>query len=30
LPAVPRFVAGKGITTVGKYIVHVDDYRTVR
>ena len=30
LPAVPRVVAGRGITTVGRYDVHVDDYRTVR
>ena len=27
IPAVPSVLAGKGITTVGKYIVHVDDYR---
>lgn len=27
LPAVPSVVAGRGITTVGKYLVHVDDYR---
>lgn len=30
IPAVPDVLAGKGITTVGKYLVHVDDYRTVR
>lgn len=30
LPAVPRVVAGRGITTVGRYDVHVDDYRTVQ
>lgn len=29
IPAVPRVLAGKGITTVGEYVVHVDDYRTV-
>jgi Flp pilus assembly protein TadG len=29
MPAVPRVVAGKGITVVGKYVVHIDDYRTV-
>lgn len=29
IPAVPRALAGKGITTVGKYVVHVDDYRAV-
>lgn len=27
IPAVPRFLTGKGITTVGSYIVHIDDYR---
>jgi hypothetical protein len=30
LPAVPSVLAGRGITTVGRYVVHVDDYRTVR
>ncbi len=30
LPAVPRVVAGRGITTVGRYDVHIDDYRTVQ
>ena len=30
LPAVPRFVSGKTITSVGMYIVHVDDYRASR
>jgi Flp pilus assembly protein TadG len=29
VPGVPRVVAGKGITTVGEYVVHVDDYRAV-
>ncbi|MDP9116028.1 MAG: hypothetical protein M3O28_01965 [Actinomycetota bacterium] len=29
MPAVPSVVAGRGITTVGRYLVHVDDYRTV-
>jgi hypothetical protein len=29
LPALPRFVQGRGITTVGRYVVHVDEYRTV-
>jgi hypothetical protein len=29
VPAVPRVLAGKGVTTVGSYVVHVDDYRTV-
>ncbi len=27
LPAVPSVVAGRGIHTVGIYVVHVDDYR---
>jgi Flp pilus assembly protein TadG len=30
LPAVPTIVAGKGIRTIGRYVVHVDDFRTVR
>ena len=30
LPAVPTLLAGKGIRTVGRYVVHVDDFRTVR
>lgn len=29
LPAVPSVVAGRGVTCVGRYTVHVDDYRTV-
>jgi Flp pilus assembly protein TadG len=29
IPAVPRILAGRGITTVGQYVVHVDDFRTV-
>ena len=29
LPAVPTVLAGRGITTVGRFVVHVDDYRTV-
>jgi Flp pilus assembly protein TadG len=29
IPAVPRILAGRGITTVGRYVVHVDDFRTV-
>jgi Flp pilus assembly protein TadG len=29
LPAVPTVLQGRGITTVGRYVVHVDDYRTV-
>jgi Flp pilus assembly protein TadG len=27
IPAVPRFLTGRGITTVGRYTVHIDDYR---
>jgi Flp pilus assembly protein TadG len=30
VPAVPSVLAGRGITCVGRYTVHVDDYRTVR
>lgn len=29
IPAVPRVLLGRGITTWGEYVVHVDDYRTV-
>lgn len=29
LPAVPSVLEGRGITTIGRYVVHVDDYRTV-
>lgn len=29
VPAVPRVLTGKGITTIGKYVVHIDDYRVV-
>lgn len=29
VPAVPKVLTGKGITTIGKYVVHVDDYRVV-
>lgn len=29
LPAIPTILAGEGITSVGEYVVHVDDYRTV-
>jgi Flp pilus assembly protein TadG len=29
LPAIPRFLAGKGITSQGEYVVHIDDYRSV-
>jgi len=27
LPAVPGFLSGRGITTVGRYVVHIDDFR---
>ncbi len=30
IPAVPSVLTGKGITTVGRYTVHIDDYREVR
>jgi Flp pilus assembly protein TadG len=30
LPAVPSVLSGRGITTVGEYVVHVDDYRSVQ
>ncbi len=30
VPGVPTILAGSGIASVGAYIVHVDDYRTVR
>jgi Flp pilus assembly protein TadG len=29
LPAVPSVLLGRGITTIGRYVVHVDDYRTL-
>lgn len=29
LPAVPSFVAGRGIEVTGAYVVHVDDFRAV-
>jgi Flp pilus assembly protein TadG len=29
LPAIPSVLAGRGITTVGSYTVHVDDFRAV-
>jgi Flp pilus assembly protein TadG len=29
LPAVPSLLAGRGVSTVGRYVLHVDDYRTV-
>lgn len=30
LPGVPSILDGRAVTTVGKYVVHVDDYRTVQ
>jgi len=30
LPGVPSLIAGRGITTIGRYIVHVDDFRIVK
>jgi len=29
LPAVPTVLSGKGITTIGRYVVHVDEFRTI-
>lgn len=29
IPGVPSVLAGRGIKTVGRYVVHIDDYRTV-
>jgi Flp pilus assembly protein TadG len=29
LPGVPSVLAGRGIRTVGRYVVHVDDFRAV-
>jgi hypothetical protein len=30
LPDVPTLIAGHGITTLGRYLIHVDDFRTVQ
>lgn len=30
VPGVPSLLAGRGIRTVGAYVVHIDDYRVVR
>jgi len=30
LPAVPRLLSGRGITTVGRYVVHVDEFRPLQ
>jgi len=29
VPGVPSVLAGRGITSVGEYVVHIDDFRTV-
>ncbi|MHA3704306.1 TadE/TadG family type IV pilus assembly protein [Jatrophihabitans sp. YIM 134969] len=29
LPGVPSILAGRGVTTVGRFVVHVDDFRAV-
>jgi Flp pilus assembly protein TadG len=29
LPGVPSVLAGRGVTSIGKYLVHIDDFRTV-
>lgn len=30
LPAIPTMLAGRGITTIGRYVVHVDEFRRAR
>ena len=30
LPAVPTVLSGRGVTTVGRFVVHVDEYRASR
>jgi hypothetical protein len=30
LPGIPTLIAGHGITTIGRYVIHVDDFRTVQ
>jgi Flp pilus assembly protein TadG len=30
LPGVPTLLAGHGITTIGRFVVHVDDYRSAQ
>jgi Flp pilus assembly protein TadG len=30
LPAVPTILSGRGITSIGRYVVHVDEFRTTR
>jgi Flp pilus assembly protein TadG len=29
IPGVPSLLAGKGITAIGEYVLHIDDYRVV-
>lgn len=29
LPAVPTMLAGRGVTVIGRYLVHVDDFRII-
>jgi hypothetical protein len=29
LPAVPRVLSGHAVTIIGRYVVHVDDFRTI-
>jgi hypothetical protein len=29
LPAVPTLLAGRGVTIIGRYVVHVDDFRII-
>jgi Flp pilus assembly protein TadG len=30
LPGVPTLLSGHGVTTIGRFVVHVDDYRSAR
>jgi hypothetical protein len=30
LPGVPSLISGRGVTTIGEYTVHVDDFRSTR
>jgi Flp pilus assembly protein TadG len=30
LPAVPTVLSGRGVTTIGRFVVHVDEYRASR
>ena len=30
LPAVPTVLSGRGVTTIGRYVVHVDEFRAAR